>query len=50
MSAPDMSKAVDHVGDDKARGMFSGDAAGPVSIGTATGGVAPRDGPRTVRK
>ena len=33
MTTPDMSKAVKHVSDEKARGMFSGDAAGPVSVG-----------------
>ena len=33
MTTPDMSKAVKHVSDENARGMFSGDAAGPVSVG-----------------
>ena len=32
MTTPDMSKAVKHVSDEKARGMFSGDAAGPANL------------------
>ena len=33
MTHPGQSKAVKPVSDEKARGMFSGDAAGPVSLG-----------------